>query len=411
MRQSSRRHRVVAAFPQEVLVDILKALFDDVRGAGWHTTCRIECSLFLIVRVRLVCRAWREAVESDAVARHTFGDCCPLGEEAMVKSAGVDARPRSRKYNATGILGADERVGAWHSLVDPHSFKDHWGRDPEWPRQIYREPGVRHWRDITVTMRDGKPSLKHDGDCTTPGGWFDLLVDFTMISWFRAKMGEALFDDNIGGYYEDYRASVPVMFSNECAAILEKLKKMDPTAPSTETTHVRSSNARSLVNRVIFDLATAKAYLPSFPLCVDRVRELRSCTKMNFARFVGHLGPSPWHEEASSICVLNCSSCASSIGGLYFNWNGNSLDRYEDAHRFHQFDARWVVTTLLRRFEGLNCPRHDSASPPPRPTALFYADSVPIFENFPYHAYVLTVNKRSGRLMGLYSWFETGERP
>ncbi|KAI9358269.1 hypothetical protein DFJ73DRAFT_819345 [Zopfochytrium polystomum] len=238
-----------------------------------------------------------------------------------------------------------------------------------------------------------------------------------MISWCRAKMGEAMFDDGIGGYYFGQRASVPVMFSNQCAAVLERLRNADAAEDGKSE---RAARRRPrIVDRAVFDIATANAYLPSFPLRVRRVRDLASCSQLPF--FKGHSSPSHWHGQASSVCERSCTFCAASIGGLYFDWRLLGEFHGDEMARWHDHDGLWLVKTLLRRFEGFEgfddsdgSTSGDSGGSAARtrsPTALFYADSFPEFENFPYHAYTFTVSKRTGRLMGLYSWFEFGERP
>ncbi|KAI9313022.1 hypothetical protein DFJ73DRAFT_885004 [Zopfochytrium polystomum] len=230
-----------------------------------------------------------------------------------------------------------------------------------------------------------------------------------MISWCRAKMGEAMFDDGIGGYYFDETASVPVMFSNQCAAVLERLRNADAAKDGKSE---RAARRRPrIVDRAVFDIATANAYLPTYSLRVRRVRDLNSCHRLGFTRVKGYEGPSRWHGQASSVCERNCAFCAAAIGGLYFDWRKFGNSHGSEIARWHNYDRLWLVSTLLRRFEGFagfedsdGSASGNSGGPTARPSALFYAESVEEFENYPYHA-------GRGRLMGLYSWFENGERP
>ncbi|KAI9335622.1 hypothetical protein DFJ73DRAFT_893391 [Zopfochytrium polystomum] len=363
------------ALPFEVLVDIAKAVVDV--DDSWQTTCRIECSLFLIARLRLVSHAWRAAVESDPVARHAFGDCRPLGEDVEPEEPTTEqprcGRSGSQRRYVAGYPAADKRVGAWHLLVDHEAYGSHWCHQPDsWPSQIYRNPGVRHWRcgrvsavecDFVAVPPNGKRAALHHGgdDCAPPGGWFDLLVDFTLVSWCRAKMDEAMFDDGIGGYYVDEKASVPVMFSNQCAAVLERLRNAAAAEDGKSERAARRRRPR-IVDRAVFDIATANA-----------VRDLDSCHRLGFTCIKGYAGPSRWHGQASSVCERNCAFCAAAI------------------------DRLWLVSTLLRRFERFagfddwdGSASGDSGGPTSCPSALFYAESVEEFENYPYHAYIFT---------------------
>ncbi|KAJ1563781.1 hypothetical protein HK405_000792, partial [Cladochytrium tenue] len=82
----------VRNIPTEILCEVMKAYadvgdgeFGDNGGGGgryisaWpgKRICRIEATLGLF-RLRLVCRRWRDAIQSDCVARHVFGACLPV---------------------------------------------------------------------------------------------------------------------------------------------------------------------------------------------------------------------------------------------------------------------------------------------------------------------------------------------
>ncbi|KAJ1558340.1 hypothetical protein HK405_013899 [Cladochytrium tenue] len=164
--------------PTEILCEVMKAYADVGDGdfAAWpKRICRIEATLSLF-RLRLVCRRWRDAIQSDRVARYVFGACLPV----------TDLVPGDMPY-AWCRLFDGSLVGI---PVDPWEYFD---EDPNnsyyedalavlWRKPLYRQPPVCHWRCGRVTAAtsssddDGGSSEvrtgddHHEGECAPPGG-------------------------------------------------------------------------------------------------------------------------------------------------------------------------------------------------------------------------------------------------
>ncbi|KAJ1548489.1 hypothetical protein HK405_002996 [Cladochytrium tenue] len=307
--------------PSEVLAIILEAFVNVDYINYWRRWpaqrfCRIEAVLELL-RIRRVCRRWRDAIQSDRVARSAFGECTLITD-------------------LTPDLDRNHTPFAWCRLFDGAMVK--WYQDPWqdherpepadplaplWPLPFYRQPPIHHWRCGRVTVGDDSSAIKarrdddsnsndgcdgaharHDGNCAAPGGWFDLLVDATLTEWAAAKMGGNLEDDGQGSFSE--HGWIPVIFSNQCHTVLETLERAtsrrvsekaaapaavklegsgcekddadeneeqkaeqeeEETDKDTEGLNV-TTDADATLNRQTFDEATASVYVPLMPLRV-----------------------------------------------------------------------------------------------------------------------------------------------
>ncbi|KAI9344495.1 hypothetical protein DFJ73DRAFT_840066 [Zopfochytrium polystomum] len=366
--------------------------------------CRIE-AVRALLRLRLVCRRWRDAIQSDQVARFAFGPCEILGER--------DPSPTSaatRSY-ASDLADSDGPVAAWHSKLDSEPLADLWewhvddiSPDPLAPLQrksVYRTPAVRHWRCgrvtsgvrdefvvATATNRSGSGVLRHVGDCAPPGGWFSMLP--------RRDMGGNLLDDGEYAYWEP-RAAMPVMFSNQCGVVLERLRRV-----------AVAEHPDDVFDREVFDLATAAAYVKQYPLKLEQLQSLPALFDTEpMCRLEGSRQYRNLYSPASKLCFNSCSFCKGPLADSYFDWNLKNRDipqkvraawfeqLREGGETAEVYDGRWLLQRLVR-----HCTVR-SAQPP----LLFAVWDESDLNHFPHHAYALVVDRKTGRLMGSFTWF------
>ncbi|KAI9345803.1 hypothetical protein DFJ73DRAFT_796903 [Zopfochytrium polystomum] len=308
----------VAALPDTTLVAVFCAFVESTPPAS---LCRIEATLALF-RLRLVCSRWRHLIETDTVARCALGPCRQIPSLSDWRD--------SHEGSPT-----DYPAVAWHEIVDGS----------------LRIPGTA-WRKIRrppkATSRLSN-RLSHlgsvhddDGPCAPRGGWFDLLVDVTFVSWLHAKLGIHLTDDGYGGYYE--RATLPVLFSNprrtDAAANVDDEAGTADVAASVHTGEARAEVAKTAeeelaaattVDRRAFDDATCGAYVPEFPLRVCKVAGADSVDSLvGLGDWTGKLTAEDtallaW-RPAAELCARQCTFCIADEAGCYFNWKESNFN-------------------------------------------------------------------------------------
>ncbi|KAJ1556221.1 hypothetical protein HK405_004843 [Cladochytrium tenue] len=391
-----------------------------------HRICRIEAILELL-RLRLVCRHWRDVIQSDTVARRALGPCSTVTDLTPTTPEVAAPYAWARLFDGK-MLGIDP----WEMLEG--CDKDVVGSDrlaELWMKPLYRQPPVRHWRCGRVT--GGGASAKDDGaeyddddvarhndggDCVAEGAWFDLLVDVTFVDWLCAKLGSNLRDDQLGAYNPPY-ASIPLILSNQSGNVLKAIEgltlsgRTSGSAASLSTTADRAvdeSEVKSwrdvtldddaVLNRKIFDAATANAYVPGFPL---RVRELPSAgAARSFFHPVDSDSVRAAEEidqalvEASRLCKDQCAFCRSPRAGRYFDW-GDS----DDCRKPKDHNGDWLVKKLVQW-----CCVGDGSR-----AHLFAIDADSSLDDITYHKYVFVAHPRTGRLFGALTWRTSGCGP
>ncbi|KAJ1562089.1 hypothetical protein HK405_016035 [Cladochytrium tenue] len=445
----------VGDLPNEILCEVLNIYADVGDGdfgdnggsggrfiSGWpgKRICRIEAALSLF-RLRRVCRRWRDAIQSDRVARHVFGACLPV----------TDLVPDT--YDRSSPTADPDFVHtpyAWCHLFDgamvampEDPWEDNYDENPNdgygvhdalgdlWMKPLYRQPPVCHWRCGRVTAAtsssddDGGGSEvrtgddHHEGECAPPGGWFDLLFDATFMDWIYAKVDENVMDDHHGGYGRP-APSLPVMFSNQCAAVLDVLRNpglpRPPSPPAPIEPDVVSSpdldenppppfrnvtlDAAAPLSRRIFNIATASAYVPEYPLRVYQLAAADACADANWFVDLDRERDAQWASRrgvpAASLCAKQCAFCCAAEAGEYTNVRGGGY------WREHRYRCSWLLDKLVQR-----CSSGSGAAD----VLLFGVDVDTELQDITRHAYVFVVHQRTGRLFGVMRWFTEGCGP
>ncbi|KAJ1549109.1 hypothetical protein HK405_009666 [Cladochytrium tenue] len=450
----------VGDLPTEILCEVMKVYadvgdgdFGDNGGGGgrfisaWPSKriCRIEATLSLF-RLRLVCRRWRDAIQSDRVARHIFGACLPVTDLLP------DTYDRSSPSADPNIVHTPY---AWCHLFDgamvampEDPWEDNYDENPNtyntyqdalavlWRKPLYRQPPVCHWRCGRVTAAtssssddDGDGSEvgagndHHVGECAPPGGWFDLLFDATFMDWIYAKVAENVMDDGYGGYGSP-APSLPVMFSNQCAAVLEVLRNPAPPRPPTPIEPAPASSpdpfyvppppfrnvtldAGAPLSRRIFDIATASAYVPDYPLRVFKLAAADACADARTFVDLDREQDAQWADRrgvpAGSLCAEQCAFCCATEAGKYTDM------RDQDNGRKHRYQCGWLLDKLVQRCGsvGVGAGDDDGAAD----VLLFGVDVDTGLEDITRHAFVFVVHPRTGRLFGVTRWFTEGCGP
>ncbi|KAJ1561924.1 hypothetical protein HK405_001760 [Cladochytrium tenue] len=453
----------IGDLPTELLCEILNTYadvgdgdFGDNGGGGgsfvsaWpgKRICRIEVALSLF-RLRRVCRRWRDAIQSDRVARPVFGACLPVTDLVP------DTYDRSSSDADSGFVHVPY---AWCRLFDSsmvlvpedpwESYEDdpnRWDESKDalgalWRKPLYRQPPVCHWRCGRVTAAaslsdndNGGGKIRadddhHVGECAPPGGWFDLLFDTTFMDWIYAKIADNVEDDHHGGYYEPH-PSLPVMFSNQCAAVLDVLRNStapfpttsaSPIEPVTSSSPTSSSSdpdddtppfrnvtldTAAPLSRRIFDIATASAYVPDYPLRVYQLAAANGCADANTFVDLDRKNDTQWANRrgvpAASLCAEKCDFCCAAEAGKYTDVNG----RHDLGD--HRYRCGWLLDKLVQRCSSGGGTRGDGGTD----VLLFGVDVNTKLDDITRHAYVFVVHPRTGRLFGVTTWFTLGCGP
>ncbi|KAJ1559664.1 hypothetical protein HK405_009772 [Cladochytrium tenue] len=442
----------LAVLPDSILIDVFRTFVDGSsapRPPG--PLCRIEAALALI-RLRRVCVRWRDLIQSDAVARHALGTCC------QIPSGGC------RLLND---LPSDFPAAAWHDIFDVWD-KDPWRlNEPPfedednkqllalWGKPIYRRSEIRQWRcgrapppsaraaaaaaEPFVPIRrfartragylaarayqprlDAERSrlaefrLSHGGDpCALPGGWFDLLVDVTLMAWLHARLGRQVTDDGEGAYYD--RATLPVHFSSpwrvaadaECnnnAATSGVVGPSEDTAAeaSSEPPAKATSPAAAVLDRQAFDHATGGAYVPEFPLRFTRIAGPHEWNGQS-----GELTPEDvdllgW-RPARELCKEQCAFCTADGASRYYDWRDSSEGTARCAD---EVCHGWALRKI-----ALRCRGSQGAGDKAAPVSWFTVTPAGHMDDFTFHTYVLAVHPKTKRLLGVVSWYSSGSGP
>ncbi|KAJ1561926.1 hypothetical protein HK405_001762 [Cladochytrium tenue] len=432
----------VGDLPNEILCEVMKAYanvgdgdFGDNGGGGgryispWpgKRICRIEAALSLF-RLRRVCRRWRDAIQSDRVARHVFGACQPVTDLVPDiydrSSPSADPRYVHTPYAWCHLFDgamAEEPDDPWED-TDVYDPNDWYGSNDAlgalWRKPLYRQPPVCHWRCGRVTAaaspsdddsgggKIGADDDHHVGECAPPGGWFDLLFDATFMDWIYAKVGKNV-DDS------DDNPSLPVMFSNQCAAVLDALRNSTPPFPTTSPSPIEpvtlsspdldgdtppfrsvTLDTAAPLSRRIFDLATASAYVPDYPLRVFQLAAADACADAYWFVYLNREQDTLWANlrgvSAGSLCAEQCAFCCAAEAGEYTNMHGR-----DDKH-YHRYRCGWLLDKLVQR-----CSSDGGGAD----VLLFGVDVNTQLKDITRHAYVLVVHPRTGRLFGVTTWF------
>ncbi|KAJ1558339.1 hypothetical protein HK405_013898, partial [Cladochytrium tenue] len=219
------------------------------------------------------------------------------------------------------------------------------------------------------------------------------------MDWIYAKVAKNVMDDGNGGYgYKSRVPSLPVMFSNQCAAVLDVLRNPAPPRPPTPIEPAPASSpdpcivppppfrnvtldAGALLSRRIFDIATASAYVPEFPLRVfrltaadDDVEWFVGLDREQDAQWAGRRG-----VLAASLCAEQCAFCCAAEAGEYTDLRG------QDDGREHRYRCSWLLDKLVQRCSSGGGAGEDDGS---ADVLLFGVDVDSELEDITRHVYV-----------------------
>ncbi|KAJ1559354.1 hypothetical protein HK405_010963, partial [Cladochytrium tenue] len=166
-------------------------------------------------------------------------------------------------------------------------------------------------------------------------------------------------------------------------------------------------DAAATLSRRIFDIATASAYVPEYPLRVFQLTAADACADAGWfvdlererdAQWAGRRG-----VPAASLCAEQCAFCCAADAGEYTNLRGWSHSRE------HRYRCSWLLDKLVQRCSssgggaGNDCGAAD--------VLLFGVDVDTQLDDITRHAYVFLVHPRTGRLFGVTRWFTYGCGP
>ncbi|KAJ1542622.1 hypothetical protein HK405_009861 [Cladochytrium tenue] len=237
-------------------------------------------------------------------------------------------------------------------------------------------------------------------------GWFDLLVDVTLLAWLQAKLGRQLTDDRKNGFCG--LASLPVLFSNPRGDATGVVAEPAAATAKVDIYGIDvTDDPEAALNRKAFDAATGGEYIQDFPLRVHKVAgphdvaflQARRCGSSSSRLTIKETELLRW-RPASELCAVRCEFCTADSAGRYYDWGKCSDSAGHDIGVLGrrcatEACARWVLEKV-----ALRC-RSDATDL--TEVSWFTVASRPI-EDFNHHAYVLAIHLKTQRLLGVVIW-------